>query len=116
MPNTTGCRFGQIVLVPFPFTDQTRTKKRPAVVVSSDAYHRWRIDVVVMAVTSQVDRAVHASGDVPVVEWQDAGLIKPPLVKPVFATIERRIILRTLGERQPRDQRAVKEALHVLLG
>lgn len=52
----------------------------------------------------------------PVVEWQDAGLIKPSLVKPVFATIERRIILRTLGELQPRDQRAVKEALHVLLG
>ena len=26
--------FGDVVLVPFPFTDQSGTKKRPAVVVS----------------------------------------------------------------------------------
>jgi hypothetical protein len=34
MPNTTDYRFGDLVLVPFPFTDQTGIKKRPAVVVS----------------------------------------------------------------------------------
>ena len=39
MPSTTGYRFGDLVLVPFPFTDQTGVKKRPAIVVSSDAYH-----------------------------------------------------------------------------
>jgi mRNA interferase MazF len=32
MPNTTAYGFGDVVLVPFPFTDQTATKKRPAVV------------------------------------------------------------------------------------
>jgi mRNA interferase MazF len=37
MPNTTIYSFGDVILVPFPFTDQTATKKRPAVVVSSDA-------------------------------------------------------------------------------
>lgn len=26
--------FGDVVLVPFPFTDQSGTKKRPAVIVS----------------------------------------------------------------------------------
>ena len=31
-------RFGDVVVVPFPFTDQSTTKKRPTVVVSSDAY------------------------------------------------------------------------------
>ncbi len=43
---------GDVVLVPFPFTDQTASKKRPAVVVSSDALHRERVDLVVMAVTT----------------------------------------------------------------
>jgi len=48
MPTTIGCEFGDVVLVPFPFTDQTTTKKRPAVVVSSDAYHRDRPDVILI--------------------------------------------------------------------
>ena len=29
MPPTTGYSFGDVVLVPFPFSDQTGTKKRP---------------------------------------------------------------------------------------
>ena len=39
MPATTSYSFGEIVLVPFPFTDQTGIKKRPAVIVSSAAYN-----------------------------------------------------------------------------
>jgi hypothetical protein len=52
-PSMTAYGFGDVVLVPFPFTDQTGTKKRPAAVISSSAYHRERSDVVLMAVTSQ---------------------------------------------------------------
>jgi len=44
--------FGDVVLVPFPFTDQTTKKRRPAVVVSSAAYNQKRPDIVLMAVTS----------------------------------------------------------------
>ncbi|MEG4030635.1 MULTISPECIES: type II toxin-antitoxin system PemK/MazF family toxin [unclassified Microcoleus] len=35
----TSYNFGDVVLVPFPFTDQTTTKKSPAVVISSDVYN-----------------------------------------------------------------------------
>ena len=52
MPPTTGYKFGDVVLVPFPFTDQTGAKKRPAIIVSSGAYHQRRRDVIIMAVTS----------------------------------------------------------------
>ena len=53
----TDFKFGDIVLVPFPFTDQSAAKKRPAVVISSEAYHQQRPDLIIMAVTSQVKAA-----------------------------------------------------------
>ena len=39
--------FGDVVLVPFPFTDQTGAKKHPTVVVSSSAYNTARHDSLV---------------------------------------------------------------------
>ena len=67
MAATTSYSFGDIVLVPFPFTDQTGTKKRPAVVVSSGAYNAARRDVVIMAVTSQA-RPADMIGEVQIKE------------------------------------------------
>jgi mRNA interferase MazF len=46
--------FGDVVLVPFPFTNQLTSKQRPAVIISQRAYAKARPDVVLMAITSQV--------------------------------------------------------------
>ncbi|MFO1027658.1 MAG: type II toxin-antitoxin system PemK/MazF family toxin [Acetobacteraceae bacterium] len=46
--------FGHIVLVPFPFADQTTSKKRPAVVVSSQADNGTPPNLIVMAIISQL--------------------------------------------------------------
>ena len=51
MAATARFSFGDVVLVPFPFTDQSGTKKRPAVIVSSHGYNASRCDIVVMAIT-----------------------------------------------------------------
>lgn len=53
-PNTTSFEFGDIILVPFPFTDLQTTKKRPAVIISSTTYHLAYPDLIIMAITSQV--------------------------------------------------------------
>jgi mRNA interferase MazF len=50
----TTYKFGDIILVPFPFTDQTSTKKRPAVVISSEEYNSSRADLIIMAITSRL--------------------------------------------------------------
>ena len=70
----TGYEFGNLALVPFPFTNQTTTKRRPAVVVSSNAYHRERPDLVILAVTSQV-RPAGGVREVAVAKWKEAGLL-----------------------------------------
>ncbi len=106
--------FGIVVLVPFPFTNQGTLKKRPAVIVSSLAYNTARPDVVVMAITSQI-RSVPALGEVWVSQWQQAGLLKPSAIKPVFATIEQRLIIRQLGTLQPMNQAELRTAISEII-
>jgi mRNA interferase MazF len=45
---------GDIVLVPFPFTDLTRPKVRPAVVVSSLLFNSTSPDVILAAISSRI--------------------------------------------------------------
>lgn len=116
MPNTTAYKFGDIVLVPFPFTDQTATKKRPAVVVSSEAYHQDRPDIIVMAITSRILRPAGSVGDVPIGQWRDAGLAKPSLIKPVVATLERGAVLRKLGSLDESEILSLRAAIQTILG
>jgi mRNA interferase MazF len=111
----TGCEFGDVILVPFPFTDQSASKKRPAVVISSAAYHRARIDLIVMPITSQI-RLTTAFGDVLVQDWKAAGLIKPGVVKPVITTIERSLVLRKLGRLSNDTQDALRKTIGTLVG
>ena len=67
--------------MPFPFTDQSGTKKRPAVIVSSHGYNASRRDIVIMAITSQV-RTPLGFGEAMISAWQAAGLIKTSVVGP----------------------------------
>jgi mRNA interferase MazF len=107
--------FGDIVLAPFPFTDQTSSKKRPAVVVSSAAYHRERPDLIIMAITSQI-RPSATFGEVIITDWQAAGLLKPSAIKPILTSIEKGLILRKLGRLEEADRQQLREALQKILG
>ncbi len=54
MPSTTSFSQGDVVLVPFPFTDLSAIKQRPALVLSPDRSNKVRPDLVVAAITSQI--------------------------------------------------------------
>lgn len=42
----------ELVLIPYPFTDQSGTKVRPAIIVSNDEYNDCSDDCVLVPVTS----------------------------------------------------------------
>ena len=82
MPSTTSFSQGDVVLVPFPFTDLSAIKQRPALVLSPDRSNEVRPDLVVAAITSQIpttpgDDEVLLSGN----ELKEAGLPKPSIIK-----------------------------------
>ncbi|KOP25629.1 growth inhibitor [Hapalosiphon sp. MRB220] len=106
---------GDVILVPFPFTDQTTTKKRPSVVVSSNDYQRQRSDLILIAVTSQANPAT-SFAEMTITEWKAAGLLKPSIIKPVLTTIDKMLIIKKLGELQEVDIQALDNLLQVILG
>jgi len=107
--------FGDIVLVPFPFTDQSGAKKRPAVVVSRDHYNENRRDLVIMAITSQVRQPL-GFAEALIADWQSAGLIKPSVLKPVLTTIEQSLVVRTMGTLSAADQNALRKTIAQVIG
>ena len=107
--------FGDVVLVPFPFTSQASSKQRPAVVVSSRSYSDERPDLIMMAVTSQL-RPSPAFGEVWLRQWRAAGLLKPSAVKPVIATLEQRLVIRSLGALAIEDQNALRRIMSTIIG
>jgi len=115
MPFMTPFEFGDIILVPFPFTDQSTTKKRPAVVISSKAYNIERPDLIIMAVTSQIKPA-SLIGEVMIQNWQEAGLLKPSAIKPVITTIEKPLVIKAMGRLKDDDKKALLESLRGILG
>ena len=54
MASTTRYKRGDIVLVSFPFTDLSSSKRRPALVVSPDTFNERMQDLVLAAITSQL--------------------------------------------------------------
>jgi mRNA interferase MazF len=108
-------QFGEVVLVPFSFTNQAESKKRPAVVVSSAAYQASRPDVLIMAITSQAHTATDFA-TFAVMDWQAAGLLKPSFAKPIVATIEKTLVIRSMGCLSLRDQQSLRNMLAQILG
>lgn len=115
MPSMTTYKFADVVLVAFPFTNLKTTKQRPAVIISHHHYQQHRPDVILMAITSQV-RLPLSFGEQMVDDWQLAGLLKPSLLKPLIATVEKTQIVRCMGQLSEADKQRLNIVLSNILG
>ena len=111
----TSFEFGQVVLVPFPFTDLEGSKKRPAVLISPAEYQRHRRDAILMAITSRI-RTPLDYAEAEIGGWQEAGLLKPSVLKPLIFTLEQQRILKLLGRLRHQDQEILHAVLHQVIG
>ena len=99
MPSTTSYKRGDIVLVPFPFTDLSSAKQRPAVVISADAFNSVRDDVLVAAITSQVPGTLAADEFmIPAGELAACGLPKPSILRlNKMVALHRQLVVKRIG-------------------
>ena len=103
---------GDVILVDFPGVQGV--KPRPAIVVSSAAYHAARPDVIVGLCTSKVAAAT-APTDSALQDWAAAGLKVPTAYRSFFATIPAATVHRLLGHVTDRDWAEIQARLRLAL-
>jgi len=85
-------KLGDIVLIKFPFTDNTTFKKRPALIIkdTNDG------DVIVCRITSKLYKTPY---DVEIKEWTEYGLKLPSVIRVhKLASLEKTMIDFKFGE------------------
>ncbi len=102
-----------VVVVPFPFTDKKATKRRPALVLSSELFHAGIHHSVMAMITTRSHSPWPL--DVTIADLKNAGLKVPSTVRMKLFTIDHVLILKQIGCLSVCDQGSVKSALQSLL-
>ncbi len=110
---TTAYSRGDIVLVNFVFSEETGSKRRPVLLLSSDQYMQGRREVVVSAITSNTRRIL--VGDHVMFDWEEAGLLFPSVVTGIIRTIKQSMIDRKMGAVSYRDLAEIESNLTRIL-
>jgi mRNA interferase MazF len=103
---------GTVVLTPFPFTDLSGDKVRPAVVVSNNAPGE---DVIVVFVTSKAK--TKGVSVVSVSPSTNNGIkVISAIVCSKIATLNKKVLLGELGTLSEKDRKEVLKSIKVVLG
>ncbi len=99
-----------VVVVPFPFTDSSKAKRRPALVLSQATDFGKIIEHTILAmITSQKNEPWPL--DVVIKNKKLSGLAAPSVVRMKLFTLDNRFILREIGHLSKSDQTQVKKRL-----
>jgi mRNA interferase MazF len=101
-----------VVVVPFPFTDQRSTKRRPALILSSTAFNNSVSHSVLAMITSAKNS--NWLFDVAISNLDSAGLSSDSIVRMKLFTLDNRLIIRNAGVLANSDQQAVTKAFNQL--
>jgi mRNA interferase MazF len=104
---------GDVVLLPFPFTDLSATRTRPAVVMSVPEFTDTTGDFMVAMITS-VPRTT--SYDYELHDWQEAHLLRPSWVRAKLATLDPALVRHQPGSLSERDLAEVAQRIQRALG
>ena len=105
---------GDVLLVPFPFSDLSTTKVRPSVIVSSPLYHLNEPDLLLAAITSKITTPP-GPFDYELKDWPAAGLRYRSAFKPVLFTLDPIRVIHRVGALTAADLAEVDLRLRLAL-
>lgn len=108
------CDAYEVVVVPFPFTDRSTSKRRPAVVLSDEATFNARVGACVLAMITSQQNAPWPL-DTAIEDLGAAGLASASVVRMKLFTLDQELILRKAGRLGVGDERRVRAALRRLM-
>ena len=97
-----------VVVVPFPFTDQNTSKRRPGLVLSSAAFGRSTGHSVLAMITSANQSSW--PGDLAIGNLEPTGLTQPCLIRLKLFTLDHRLIVRRVGKLSSADRQRLQAA------
>ena len=103
-----------VVVVPFPFTDRSTSKRRPALVLSNPEVFNNRVGQSVLAMITTAKNSSWPL-DTEITDLDSAGLPSPSVVRMKLFTLDHKFIVRKVGSLVKRDKASVKIAVHSLL-
>jgi mRNA interferase MazF len=111
---------GDVVLVEFPFSDLSQTKKRPALVVQCDENNEKLDDMILALITSNTDRVIYTDTQYLIQKdsdvWRQSGLLHESAVRcEHLMTLHRGMIQRVMGTLSRKAMRDVNDRLKVAL-
>jgi mRNA interferase MazF len=104
--------FGEIIIV--NFQGATGVKRRPAIIISSDEYHKTRPDVILAVITTQTSSAISTTDYLPE-DWKTAGLHKPSAFRAYFGTYDKRAIASVIGKVSDRDWYEIQKRINLAI-
>jgi mRNA interferase MazF len=107
-------RIFDVVVVPFPFTDQNSEKRRPALVLSDQNNFNDLTQTCVLAMITSAKNPDWPL-DVRIGNLKKAGLPAPSKVRMKLFTLDSRLIIKKTGCLAAKDQKAVKMSLQKLM-
>ena len=106
---------GDIILVPFPFTNLMAVKRRPVLILSKGEYNSKADDVITCGITSNINDSNHSV----IIDNTDLIEGSIPLQSRIkvdkLFTLEQSIVIKKLGKVNTNIFESVKKELHKLI-
>jgi mRNA interferase MazF len=97
-----------VIIVLFPFTERSNTKRRPTLVLSNTLFNEGGHTILAM-ITSKAHRPW--PGDTAIEELEPAGLNTPCIIRLKLFTLDNRLIIKKIGRLSPIDHDGVAEQI-----